>query len=1187
MREEVFTSELFYKKLKRGFIDLNIFEQNCLENCLLSHIAFGILMEESKQNCIIALKKIREEYNNVENMTKSLLERYGIFPLNYLKNIGIFKTLEHISRKIQRKIICFSRHDSESDVDNTFETKIFERKKSLAIYLMLENNENSLEKTHITFINEVNLMTKKKLQYCKICEKSFSQSFFIFHKCYKFRCRKCPLLLRDKGDENFSIDGSPFCERNFLKDIDVKCTKCEQNFSNSFCYERHKISNSFCKKYSECKNCKIIFHGYHDCNKKIKFCRNCLKIHDISKSCKIEKSCLQNKIKRFENILFFQLILVDSKPIISFLNNFNSEESIMVNAWNKNERHLINFQKIKSNILSFHNNNLNFDEHGGNFSFENIIGPILVHLEKINKLKIICEKRTYNYLLENFGASEIVVNEKYGIFSSFKFKKILFQSMDSFLDINESILSIFLEQNSCSVIMPERIENINCLNINEKKIISENDFNFDHIFGNDPMHFLTFKKDRNDFLKIFSEKNVFDRDLFFFISLCKHEIWIKALLEMSKLFSNVCTDLGENDPKSLWTFQSLTSAGFNLLISQIDENVPVISSRPLQFHKNSSKQEIILSQLLILVHKEFCQNVPQSVISHDGKQFFSKNLSSDIACSKCNFHYFIEGTFKVKNCKYHGKFKKNNFFHQNFELLAQEAQNKRELFKKDNPNVILRVINGCCFNDKKNDAIIEELNFFCKSKEEISKYLKIYEDLKENFSKEEFLPLSCQSAIQNPLVESFSQFSEIDDDHLINKIMRFDLNNAYASCIQDENFTLPVGEPLKLMQKEATIFCEKNILNVPIENVKFAAIKILVTPNNKNEESFIPFFNYKNAEISFLTLCKRCADESIKSKKNEDCEHEEKFRRFYTTCLSEDLWTAVNVLKYSVKICEVLYFEERKHFSGLAKISKILSAYKICSKLNFSENCVENLRNVHKNNFISKKHFEFSNLTSFLTKKMLVSSLGRFALNCSKYENSKIFTNSLSLLSACSLGKINSFNFFGNDQDNKCLALLPKMSTNFTFSKSTRSNTNCLIFAHILNSVRRKIFFDCISVNSSKNLNLERADCDSITFSLKEDGEKECQNIFQKSGENLSYKLELDDILGIYNLKRRSYILRRKDFNIFKTCGLRLTIRNRFFGEITNINCDPHKLRRKFKKGKINKDLKRIKTYPFGFKHKD
>jgi hypothetical protein len=55
------------------------------------------------------------------------------------------------------------------------------------------------------------------------------------------------------------------------------------------------------------------------------------------------------------------------------------------------------------------------------------------------------------------------------------------------------------------------------------------------------------------------------------------------------------------------------------------------------------------------------------------------------------------------------------------------------------------------------------------------------------------------------------------------------------------------------------------------------------------------------------------------------------------TCLSEDLWTCKNVLKYDTKICEIFYFDQRIHFKGLSEVSKILTAYKIGPKMNQEE----------------------------------------------------------------------------------------------------------------------------------------------------------------------------------------------------------------------------------------------------------
>lgn len=60
--------------------------------------------------------------------------------------------------------------------------------------------------------------------------------------------------------------------------------------------------------------------------------------------------------------------------------------------------------------------------------------------------------------------------------------------MESFFDLNLSILAILLKFNSCSVIFPKRLNDINIIENNNKKLTKE-DFEINKVFGNEAKYF--------------------------------------------------------------------------------------------------------------------------------------------------------------------------------------------------------------------------------------------------------------------------------------------------------------------------------------------------------------------------------------------------------------------------------------------------------------------------------------------------------------------------------------------------------------------------------------------------------------------------------------------------------------------------------------------------------------------------
>jgi hypothetical protein len=124
----------------------------------------------------------------------------------------------------------------------------------------------------------------------------------------------------------------------------------------------------------------------------------------------------------------------------------------------------------------------------------------------------------------------------------------------------------------------------------------------------------------------------------------------------------------------------------------------------------------------------------------------------------------------------------------------------------------------------------------------------------------------------------------------------------------------------------------------------------------------------------------------------------------------------------------------------------------------------------------------------------------------------------MGLMNQLCLGKLESFTFFGSEINQKCFAYsLPNHSQIMT--NSFRGNVNCLIFAHIVNSVRRKVYFDCIKVEKSSSLKLLRADTDCLTFVKMKN--LEIDDFLIKNYKKLKYKIELDNILAVYNFFKK------------------------------------------------------------------
>ena len=223
-------------------------------------------------------------------------------------------------------------------------------------------------------------------------------------------------------------------------------------------------------------------------------------------------------------------------------------------------------------------------------------------------------------------------------------------------------------------------------------------------------------------------------------------------------------------------------------------------------------------------------------------------------------------------------------------------------------------------------------------------------------------------------------------------------------------------------------------------------------------------------------------------------------------------------------------------------------------------------------------HFEFSELSASVAKRLMVQSLGRFALNCQKFHKNNILSTGLALLNNLTLGKINNYNFYGSDNDYRCI-VSEEQTHKERVIKSFRSHTNCLIFAHIVNTTRRKLYFDLCDMYN-KGYVLLRCDTDSITLcnNVHHDGSSEMLKQYLNSSQSpFKYKLESDNISSVTNYKKRSYMLVNDNNVILKVCGLKLTLFDRFIGQYSNLKFDLSKL------GRLCLDDNNSVTYPFGF----
>ena len=314
-------------------------------------------------------------------------------------------------------------------------------------------------------------------------------------------------------------------------------------------------------------------------------------------------------------------------------------------------------------------------------------------------------------------------------------------------------------------------------------------------------------------------------------------------------------------------------------------------------------------------------------------------------------------------------------------------------------------------------------------------------------------------------------------------------------------------------EENATKFVNDNIISVNNNEIPCTVVKARVfTDNILNISQFLPYFSYKNnKKKQSLTLCKMCSD-SLNSLK---CTHSKTERSFLVTCLGDDIHYAFQ-LGYRFSIIEVHYWPLASNYPSLTGIADSFIRLRDTSELFYAK----------------------------VIKSWSLGGLGRFALNISKYGFWRQIDNMIGLIDLATSKKISQFDLLSSDL---CYGLIKTQKSNILHRKN-KSNVCVLVLSYICSYVKRKIHSDSILINSSKNLKLIRidADCVSIKILLNNKAYSECNTIFNKNNEIFFYKLEMDKIKKIVSFKRRSYLIVREKYSIFKSCGFTATLYSRF-----------------------------------------
>ena len=1090
------TTNVFNKLVDRGILDLNLIFPNKNLNCMLLHIMFAFLLNTQKcsiENAIYSLGKI-----GIVNVYNTFLSK-----LNYLdeiNQINFFDFIKKLSLTLKTSIYVLEKTDAFTNtLEICFKQIYFEDNVNMQrpIYLLATHTPNF----HIQYL--FNIILEKGKKICYLCAKAY---FGQHHICIRSLCFLCCRYIAKKHENKF-IDqfGNKMCRKLQIEDINYFCDKCNNRFLNRDCLETHsknKNKRKFCILRYKCIKCNI--YAYNNSNHIcfLHFCRKCLNNHDKDSFCSLSNENLVKSAKCEIIIFYIQVFFsIDNVPIYSSITNLNSNKDSIL-------RNKCEDDKIAHIIFNYFKNNN----------------------ENKNKIIILCEEKSFNYILEEIENDCTDLNrvklkfDTNGTCSLFTFKNVQYKNINAYFNNTITELSFYTNKNTLLSSLPEMFTN---LNINSEKtiILDKSHFNrtIDYSFGSDIEIYNKMTNDMNTIINYQNELTGTFRNIFYFLTQYIYKINLECIFNLNNLYNSILNDL-KMPNINIYTQTSISSAS-NLLfrLNLKKRNLPVLCNMGPDILSGSSKYEMVLARTLYKLHSLTCNpNMIISYCSNAGKQFTKGHLSSDFTCLDCKEHIFVEGTFKLfdkcSNVKCKRTVKITQFHQQNNKFLEQRSKLLREEFSKKNPGDTLFVFNYCCLENKN---ITEFSNYIklhlIKHKiPMIPNFKLIINNFKyniQNYEKLHYNRLNAQDVILTPFTTAICPYIRITNQspYLIFKV---DLKNAYSNALSH------IYLPYKCDFERFVFNAADNLFNEikhKQSNVGYA--KAIVIPPHVNSDNFmniLPFFGYRDQRnnISF-TLCKLCSQ----SKSTNPCKHNSNQRQFVVNGVIDDFILAEK-LGYTISFLEICYYKQSKLYTEFVDVSRVIQSHRVKSKFN-----------------------------KVYCKRMLTCGLGFFA---SKQINSNLQKNCNTYLKVIAHANKKTtkkskyyFNIYGNK--NKPFAMTGQFNNLKKINKFNRI-INPLIFASISNYIRRKIYLTLNDIYDrfGTKVRVLRIDTDSISYiCTSKDVEEECiKKIFS---DHNGYKTELDNIEQLISFKTKSYSYVLKSGNAFlKSCGLSISYANRF-----------------------------------------
>ena len=476
----------------------------------------------------------------------------------------------------------------------------------------------------------------------------------------------------------------------------------------------------------------------------------------------------------------------------------------------------------------------------------------------------------------------------------------------------------------------------------------------------------------------------------------------------------------------------------------------------------------------------------------------------------------VQGTYK-SICEFHPQNNETRFYHEKSTIAERQLKSCSIMDKilSFSSKRIKKIytLNECCILKCKTETDFERF-FSHINLPNITSYFDCFLENRQTFDINVYKDLNPQSAILAPILTPISICCI--EKPLKFCIKKYDINQAYLSALCSNNIEFPTGQPKKLVGLDAEQFFNDNILS---GQKCFAICKVRIFPSKVDDAlKILPFFpikfKFENEITSALAFCKICSA----TQSDNVCTHSNFERSFIIECLSDDLIFAVQKLNYSCKVLNLIYFEKTSKFANLSSLALNMYDFRKQSKCKAE---------------------------SFLIKQIILCGLGRFALQPEKYlSNKKEFYTQFELENALSNNEIDYYTIINET----CFANVKSSYTNFKFDNlvknCVKANVSSVIFAIISNKIRRNVFEISLQFIKMKNVHLLRIDVDSILLGFIKSDDDKIRKIFQ-SIQDVTFKLEFDNISQYVSFKKRCYALLTELGPILKCPGLRLCFRDR------------------------------------------